>query len=99
MENVNISGHILNEDHSPSFFQNCCSGNASEEEKTVGEIPESVDKVNEYVNARPSKVESRIGWVKTLKCFPMLTSDIFDSHLIKGSSTVKDICGCESPAL
>ena len=101
MENVNNSGHILNKDHSPSFFQNSCMGNVSEEEKTVGEIPESVDRdrANEYVNARPLKVEGEIGWVKTLKCFPMLKNEIFDNHLIKGSSTVNYVCGFEGPAL
>ena len=87
MENVNNSGHILNEDHRPSFFQNSCMGNTSEEEKTVGEIPENVDRVNEHVNDRPSKVQGEIGWVKTLKCFPILTNEILDNHLIKGSST------------
>ena len=35
MENVKNSGHILNEDHRPSLFQNSCTGNTSEEEKTV----------------------------------------------------------------
>ena len=47
MKNVNNSGHILNEDHRPSFFQYSCTGNTSEEEKTVGEIPENVDRVND----------------------------------------------------
>ena len=90
MENVNNSGHILNEDHRPSFFQHSCTGNTSEEEKTVGEIPENVDRVNEYVNVRPSKVQGEIGWVKTfLKCFPMVTNAILDNHLIKESSTVR----------
>ena len=88
MENVNNSGYILNEDHSPSFFQHSCTGNKSEEEKTVGEIPENVARVNEYINARPSKVQGEIGWVETLKCFPMLTNEILDNHLINGSSTV-----------
>ena len=89
MENVNNSGHILNEDHSPSFFHNSCTGNSSEEEKNVGEIPKNVDRVNEYVNARPSKVQGEIGWVKALKCFPMLINEILDNHLIKGSCTVR----------
>ena len=88
MENVNNSGHTWNEDHSPSFFQNSCTGNRSEEEKTVGEIPENVDRVNEYINARPSKVQGEIGWVKRLKCFPMLTNEILDNHRIKGSSSI-----------
>ena len=87
MENVNNSGHILNEDRRPSFFQNSCTGNTSDGEKTVGEIPENVDRVNEHVHARPSKVQGEIGWVKTLKCFPMLTNEILDNRLIKGSST------------
>ena len=55
MENVNNSGHILNEDHRPSFFQNSCTGNTSEEEKTVGEIPE---KVNGDGGSRPKKTIS-----------------------------------------
>ena len=88
MENVNNSGHILNEDHSPSFFQNSCTGNRSEEEKTIGEIPENFDRDNKYINARPSKVQGEIGWVKTLKCFPMLTNEILDNHLITGSSSI-----------
>ena len=46
MEYVNNSVHFLNEDHRPSFFQNSCTGNTSKEEKTVGEIPENVDRVN-----------------------------------------------------
>ena len=37
---------ILNEDHRPSFFQNSCTGNTFEEEITVGEIPENVDRVD-----------------------------------------------------
>ena len=61
MENVNNSGHILNEDHRPSFFQNSCTGNTFEGEKTVGEIPENVDRVKEYVDVRPSKVQGEIG--------------------------------------
>ena len=76
MENFNNSGHILNEDHSPSFFQNSCTGNTSEEEKTVGEIPENVDRVNEYVSARPSKVQGEIGWVKT---FSGISPTVFSS--------------------
>ena len=55
MENVNNSGRILNEDHSPSFFQNSCTGNASKEEKAVGEIPE---KVNGDGGSRPRKMIS-----------------------------------------
>ena len=55
LENVNNSGHILNEDHSPSFFQNFCTGNTSEEEKTVGEIQE---KVNGDGGSRPRKMIS-----------------------------------------
>ena len=55
MENVNNSGHILNEDHRPSFFQNSCMGNTSEEEKTVGEIPE---KVSGDGGSRPRKTIS-----------------------------------------
>ena len=55
MENANISGHTLNGDHSPSFFQSSCTGNASEEEKTVGEIPE---KVNGDGGSRPRKTRS-----------------------------------------
>ena len=88
MENVKNSGHILNKNHRPSFFQNSCTGNTSEEEKTIGEIPENVDRVNEYVNTRPSISQGEIGRVKTLKCFPVLTNKILDNHLIKGSSTV-----------
>ena len=55
MENVNNSGHILNEDHRPSFFQNSCTGNTSEEEMTVGELPE---KVNGDGSSRPRKTIS-----------------------------------------
>ena len=55
MENVNNSGHIFNEDHSSSIFQNSCAGNASEEEKAVGEIRE---KVNGNGGSRPRKTRS-----------------------------------------
>ena len=88
MENFNNSGHILKGDHSPSFFQNSCTGNASEEENTVGEIPENVNRVNDDVNARPSKVQGESDWVRTSKCFPMFTNEILDNHLVRGSGTV-----------
>ena len=52
MENVNNLGHVLNEDHRPSFFQNSGTGNTSEEEKTVGDIQE---KVNGDGGSRPRK--------------------------------------------
>ena len=55
LENVNNSGLILNEDHSSSFFQNSCTGNTSEEEKTVGEIQEEV---NGDGGSRPRKTIS-----------------------------------------
>ena len=88
MDNLNNSAHILKENHSPSFFQNTCTGHNSEKEGRVGEWPEKIDGVD-HVDTRPSPYHhDPTGWLKTLKYLPKLTDEILDNHLIKGSSTV-----------
>ena len=90
MENINNSVDILEESHSPSFFQNSRTGNNCEEEGIVGERPERVDGVDD-VDASSTKQIHEMGWVKTLEHFPLLTGTILDNHLIKGSCTMPTV--------
>ena len=57
MDNLNKSVHILKENHSPSFFQNACTGNKCEEEGRVGARPEN----NASDRDRPTSQEVVLG--------------------------------------